>query len=88
MVFPLDREAALSGSVWMRPFHRTWCLGHWLPAGDGPGAGPRLLVVEDAREPPAQLNGGRELAPLLEGVGAGVNPYLFADVFGQRGVPA
>ena len=36
-----------------------------LPAGDGPGALPRLRVVGDAGEPPAQLDRSRELAALL-----------------------
>ena len=31
-----------------------------LPAGDGPGALPRLRVVGDAGKPPAQLDRGRE----------------------------
>jgi hypothetical protein len=33
--------------------------GQRLPTGDGPGARPRLYVVGDAREQPAQLDGGR-----------------------------
>src|SRR3954453_21509629 len=35
------------------------------PACDGPGALPRLLVVDDAGEPAADLDGGRQLALLL-----------------------
>src|SRR4051794_23468502 len=35
------------------------------PACDGPGALPRLLVVDDAGEPAAHLDGGRQLALLL-----------------------
>jgi hypothetical protein len=37
-----------------------------LPAGDGADALPRLGVVGDAREPPAQLDRSRELATLLK----------------------
>jgi hypothetical protein len=37
-----------------------------LPASDGPGTLARLRVVGDAREPPAQLDRGREFATLLE----------------------
>jgi hypothetical protein len=42
-------------------FHRL----QRLPAGDGPGALPRLHVVGDARKHPAQLDRSRELAALL-----------------------
>jgi hypothetical protein len=38
-----------------------------LPAGDDTGPVPCFGVVEDAREDPAQLDGGRELASLIEG---------------------
>ena len=44
-------------------------LGHWhrpwRPANDGPGTLPRLGVVGDAGEQPAQFDRGRELAALL-----------------------
>jgi hypothetical protein len=39
--------------------------GQRSPAGDGPGAGARLLVVDDTREQPAQFDRGRQLAALL-----------------------
>src|SRR5208282_3831831 len=43
---------------------RSW----WrrLPPGDGPGACPCLRVVGDSLKPPAQLDGGRQLALLIE----------------------
>ena len=37
----------------------AWPLGEWLPAGNGPGALPRLFVADDARKQPTQLDGGR-----------------------------
>src|SRR4051794_37138416 len=36
--------------------------GRWLPADNAPDAGPRLLVVGDPREPPAQFDGSGEFA--------------------------
>lgn len=36
-----------------------------LPAGDGPGAVPRLIVVGDAREQPVQLEDGQHFATAL-----------------------
>ena len=38
-----------------------------LPLGDGPGESPRLVVIGDAGKKPAQLDGGRKLAALIEG---------------------
>jgi hypothetical protein len=40
--------------------------GQELPTSDRPYAGPRLLVVLDEREIPAQLDHGRQLAALVE----------------------
>jgi hypothetical protein len=37
------------------------------PAGYGPGADPRVLIVREAWEQAAQLDGGRQFAALLEG---------------------
>jgi hypothetical protein len=39
----------------------------WPPAGNDHGALTRLGIIGDAREKPAQLDGGRELTALLEG---------------------
>ena len=62
---------------------------HWarrvlqrFPSGDGPGACPRLRVVGDPWEPAAQLDGGGQLALLIEnsadrggiGLGDGEHP--------------
>ncbi len=43
-----------------------WRLKRRRPARDGTGALPGMGVVGDAREPAAQLDGGRELAPFLK----------------------
>ena len=50
----------------MQPRHRPRRVRHRRPPGDGPGASPRLGIVGDPREPPAQLDGGRQLALLIE----------------------
>src|SRR5271166_4534488 len=47
-----------------RPRHLR---GQRLPAGNGPGTGTRVLVVPDAGEQPAKLDGGRQVASLLIG---------------------
>ena len=52
---------------WPWPFRHPLHRPQRLPAGDGAGALPRLLVVGDAGEQPPQLDRGRELAMLLEG---------------------
>ena len=39
-----------------------------FPSGDGPGACACLRVVSNPRKPPPQLNGGRELAFLIEDI--------------------
>jgi hypothetical protein len=36
----------------------SWRHGQWFPAGDGPGACPRMRVVGHAWEQPAQLDRG------------------------------
>jgi len=51
----------------MQRRHRAQRLGQWLPAGNGAGTFPRLRVVGDPREPPPQLDDGRQLAVLVEG---------------------
>src|SRR5208283_6114920 len=61
--------------------HRVRRSWRRLPPGDGPGACPRLGVVGDPLKPPAQLDGGRQLALLIEdsadriGVGLGDNEH-------------
>ena len=52
--------------------------GQRLPAGDGPGALPRLRHVSDQRKQSAQLDGGRKLAFLLEG-GADRGGFCLGD---------
>ena len=49
-----------------------------LPTGNGPGAFPRLHGVGDAGKQPAQLDGGRQLAVLLEG-GADCGGFCLGD---------
>jgi hypothetical protein len=49
-----------------------------LPASDDTGALPRLQVVGDGGEQPAQLDGGRQLASLLE-CGADRSGFRFGD---------
>ena len=58
------------------------------PACDGPGALPRLLVVDDAGEPAADLDGGRQLALLLiDGADrGGMAPDLPRLLEGLRGL--
>jgi hypothetical protein len=46
---------------------RGFFRGQRLPVGDGPRIFPRLIVVRDAREQPAQFDGGQHLATLIEG---------------------
>ena len=52
------------------------------PADDGPRTLPRSGVVDDARKPPAQLDGGGQLAVTLEyltdrgGIGFGDDEHL------------
>ena len=41
-------------------------LGRLRPSNDAPDAGPRLRIVGDPAEPPAQLKRSRQLALLLE----------------------
>jgi len=49
-----------------------------LPAGNDPGAFPRLHGVGDAGKQPAQLDRGRQLAVLLEG-GADCGGFCLGD---------
>ena len=50
----------------MQRRHRTGHCKRRFPPRDSPGAFPRLGVVGDAREVPAQLDHGGQLALLLE----------------------
>jgi len=43
------------------------CWRSRLPPGDRQGAGPRILVVGEAGEQPAQFHNGRQLAALFIG---------------------
>ena len=47
--------------------HSARRRGRWLPAGDGPCAGPYLRMVGDPRETLPQLDDGRQFAVLVEG---------------------
>jgi len=64
-----------------QPGHRARRSRLRRPPGDGPGACPCLRVVGDPLKPPAQLDGGRQLALLIEdsadrvGVGLGDNEH-------------
>jgi hypothetical protein len=46
--------------------HRAKLGWHWRPPGDAPGARPRVRVVGDSWEPPAQLDNGRQLSLFIE----------------------
>ena len=48
-----------SGSI---PLIKGGDHGHRLPAGNGPSPIPRRHMIRDAREPPTELNCGRQLA--------------------------
>jgi hypothetical protein len=50
----------------MQPDHRRHWLRQWLPSGDGSNMGARLRIVGDAGKEATQLNGGGQLALLLE----------------------
>jgi len=62
-----DGKTVLATFARVQRRHRTWRCGQGLPAGNGPGAGPRLFVVSDAGEPLPQLDDSRQLALLVEG---------------------
>jgi hypothetical protein len=49
-----------------QPGHRAWLRRWRLPSGDCPDVCPRLRVVGDPRKSPTQLDGGRQLALLVE----------------------
>jgi hypothetical protein len=52
---------------WRQLSHPRHWRGQRHPSGDAPGAFPRLRVVGDPREPPTQLDSGRQLSLLIEG---------------------
>jgi hypothetical protein len=56
----------LSTPALVQPPDRARRRGQRLPAGYGPRALPRLHVVGDGGEQPAQLDGGRQFASLIE----------------------
>ena len=61
---PIVRRA----SIRPRQLHRAQLLGgQRLPTGDSASTRPRLHIVGDAREQPAQLDRGRHLATLNDG---------------------
>jgi hypothetical protein len=62
----------------VRGFFRGQRLPVGFPVGDGPRIFPRLIVVRDAREQPAQFDGGQHLATLIEG-GADRGGFLLRD---------
>jgi len=64
---PALRRVALLAIAGTEPRHRAaWGRRQWRPAGDAPGARPRMGIVGDAREPASQLDHGRQLAVLIE----------------------
>ncbi len=71
---PLNR----SGSFSFRPPARRRRCRQWCPSGNGHGTSPGMVVVRDAGEQPAQFNGRRQLAPLIEG-SADKLGFRFAD---------
>jgi hypothetical protein len=58
--------AGLAVLATTQPRHRTRSDWQRRPPGDAPGACPRLRVVGDPREPPAQLDSSRQLSLLVE----------------------
>ncbi len=89
-----DKRQSLAALAWMQRRHRTRRCGRRLPAGDGPDAGPRLRVVGDPREPPPQLDDGRQLALLVEsgtdrgGIGLGDDEHGASMEHAHRGQQA
>jgi hypothetical protein len=61
------RTAALAALAGMQSCPRAQRRRQRLPIGNGPGAFPRLSIVGDGREQPAQLDGSRHLPSLVEG---------------------
>ena len=55
--------AVLAGT---QPRHRAQLDWQRRPPGDAPSVCPRLRVVGDPREPPAQLDSSRQLSVLVE----------------------
>jgi hypothetical protein len=60
------REAGLAVLAGTQPRHRSGLDWQRRPPGDAPGAGPRLRVVSDPREPPPQLDSSRQFSLLVE----------------------
>ncbi len=71
---PLTR----SGSFSSRPPARRRRCRQWCPSGDSHGTSPGMVIVSDAGKQPAQLNGRRQLAPLVKG-SADELGFRFAD---------
>ena len=60
-------KAGLPPLAGRQPRYPAQGHGQRRPASDGPGAGPRVGVIGDAGEQPAQFDSGRQLAALIEG---------------------
>jgi hypothetical protein len=60
------REAGLAVFAGTQPRHRARLDYQRSPPGDAPSVCPRLRVVGDPREPPAQLDSSRQLSLLVE----------------------
>jgi hypothetical protein len=60
------REAALAVLAGTQPRHRARLDWQRHPSRDAPSVCPRLRVVGDPREPPAQFDSSRQLSLLVE----------------------
>jgi hypothetical protein len=63
---PAGREAGLAVLADTQPRHRAGLDWQRRPPGDAPSVCPRLRVVGDPREPPAQLDSSRGLSLLVQ----------------------